>query len=611
MLKLNKFAHFTGNAVKPLGWLRRQLEIQADGLSGHLDKIWPDVSHSRWIGGDKEGWERVPYWLDGFIPLAWLLDDEKLKTRAKRYVDAILAQQQEDGWICPCSLEERRGYDIWALFLICKVLALYADMSGDERVQPALYRALKQFDTHIDKNTLFNWGAARWFECLIPLFWLYERQPEEWMINLAHKLRVEGIDYNELFNNYKDQIPQKRWTYLTHVVNLAMCLKQGALYSRLTKQDPDQFARRALDTLLAHHSMAVGHFTGDECVAGDSPIRGSELCGVVEAMYSYEVLLCTGGNPVWADQLEKLAFNALPATLTPDMWAHQYDQLSNQVQCAPMEPEHKIFGTNGPESHVFGLEPNFGCCTANFSQGFPKFAMTTFLRSEHGLVSAVLAPSEVRTEINGAKVSCRLETDYPFRSQLRYTLLVDQPATFSLSIRIPGFATRAFVDGQPIQVGAFHTISQEWRGSTQVLVELEFSPKLKARPRGMACLWHGPLLYALPIDSKTEVVEYEKNGVIRKFPYCDYYFYPTSAWNYGFADRKFEVVHEQMGEYPFSMEGAAISIAANLSPVNWQMEHGVCTEEPLSSQPSGPAKQLRMVPYGCTNLRMTEMPLLF
>ena len=53
---------FTPSELKPAGWLRRELEIQAAGLSGNLDKVWPDVRDSRWVGGDREGWERVPYW---------------------------------------------------------------------------------------------------------------------------------------------------------------------------------------------------------------------------------------------------------------------------------------------------------------------------------------------------------------------------------------------------------------------------------------------------------------------------------------------------------------------------------------------------------------------
>ena len=58
-------------SIKPKGWLRRQLEIQAHGLSGHLDEFWPDLGPtSGWLGGDGESWERGPYFLmDSFHSL--------------------------------------------------------------------------------------------------------------------------------------------------------------------------------------------------------------------------------------------------------------------------------------------------------------------------------------------------------------------------------------------------------------------------------------------------------------------------------------------------------------------------------------------------------------
>ena len=101
------FRPFPTIEIHPSGWLHRQLEIQAEGLSGHLDEFWPDIHDSQWIGGSCEGWERVPYWLDGFLPLAWLLQRDDLKQKAQRYIDAILDRQCEDGWLCPCSEEER------------------------------------------------------------------------------------------------------------------------------------------------------------------------------------------------------------------------------------------------------------------------------------------------------------------------------------------------------------------------------------------------------------------------------------------------------------------------------------------------------------------------
>ena len=61
---------FTPKEIRPEGWLLNQLKIQAPGLSGNLNKFWSYIKDSRWIGGQAEGWERVPYWLDEFIPLA-------------------------------------------------------------------------------------------------------------------------------------------------------------------------------------------------------------------------------------------------------------------------------------------------------------------------------------------------------------------------------------------------------------------------------------------------------------------------------------------------------------------------------------------------------------
>jgi len=609
MLTKTRFRFFTKGEVKPEGWLKRQLRIQADGLSGNLDKVWPDVRDSKWIGGDAEGWERVPYWLDGFIPLAYLLEDDDLIARAKRYVDGIIDGQCEDGWICPCSKEERRSYDLWSGILIAKVLAMYADLSGDARAEESVYRILRNMWEFTHGTTIHNWASLRWFETLIPLFWMYERRPEEWMLRLARRLQEQGYDYERLFNPYRDQKPERVWTYSTHVVNLAMAIKQGALVSRMEGGDPEALAKNMLDNLFRYHGMAVGHFTGDECVMGDSPVQGTELCSIVEAMYSYEHLLAVSGNPMWADYLERLAYNALPATISADMWTHQYDQQTNQIRCAKLPEDHVVFGTNSAESHLFGLEPNFGCCTANFNQGWPKFAMSAFMRSDDGIVSAALAPASVNTQINGRSVTVKLETGYPFRGRLVYTVSAEEPVEFELKIRIPGWAKNAVVDGQAVESGAFHGVKRVWSGETKVEVELGFECELADRPRGMKALWRGPLLYSVPVKERWEKLEYVRGGVERKFPYCDYELHPESEWNYGFApEERYAVTDNPIGEYPFSTQEPPVEIQAMLAPVDWPEEYGIAAVEPASRKAQGEARAVRMIPYGCARLRMTEMP---
>ena len=332
MITNSKYSRFTSKEIKPRGWLKRQLRIQAESLSGNLDKMWPDIRDSKWIGGDKDGWERVPYWLDGFIPLAYLLEDEDLIKRAQKYVEAIIAGQQPDGWICPCSDGSHMWYDMWAMFLLCKVLVVYYECTGDDRIEEVIYKVLKQYSVHSRNVTLFFWGHARWFECLIAVDWLYRRRPEKWIKELAVTLSAYGYNYKSLIKNFQDTEKQEFWSYRTHIVNLAMAYKSEALMSGITGEDPDEFAQEMYETLMKYHGSAVGYIAGDECLAGKSPIQATELCSRVEAMFSFEKLFEITGNTQWADRLEIHAYNALPATISEDMWTHQYLQQVNQIQ---------------------------------------------------------------------------------------------------------------------------------------------------------------------------------------------------------------------------------------------------------------------------------------
>ncbi len=615
MLRKNRYVQFTSKEIEPEGWLKRQLEIQAEGLSGNLDKIWPDIKDSRWIGGDRDGWERVPYWLDGFIPLAYLLRNEDMIARAKKYIDAIIARQKPDGWICPCEDGERHRYDVWPAFLICKVLALYEECSGDDRIEGVLKGALHSLMLHIRSNTIFNWAGARWFECLIPIYWLYERTGEEWLMYLANMLNVQGTNYEVLFREWKDQAPRREWNYQTHNVNLAMALKSQVLASR-TYEDKDavvraeEFTESMLDKLFTYHGTVYGHFTGDENLSGSSPIQGSELCGIVEAMYSYEQIFCVTGNPVWLDRAEMLAYNALPAATSPDMRTHQYDQLVNQIACVRFRGR-PIFGTNGPDAHLFGLEPNYGCCTANFGQGWPKFALTTFMSYDGGILSSSIAPAKLITEIGGIPVTVRLETDYPFGDKANYYVTVGSPVDFELAIRIPSCVRSARVDGVEYAPGSVVRIKRVWSGAASIGVVYEFETELIDRPNGLKAVKRGPLIYSVCIGEEWKRHEYVRDGVERKYPFCDYEIYPGSKWNYAYASDTFEATYNGISDYPFSSEKPPVTIKTKAVEIDWGTEEGyndLCAAVPRSREPAGEPCEITLKPYGCTNIRMTEIP---
>ena len=601
---MSKWNFYTTKEIRPEGWLRRQLEIQAEGLSGNLHKIWPDIRDSAWIGGNREGWERVPYWLDGFVPLAYLLENEDMIATVKKYIDAIVAAQEEDGWICPCKKEERPKYDTWAVQLICKTLKVYYECSEDERIPDVIYRVLRNYYDMLKagQTKLFGWGKFRWFESFISLNFLYEKYSEDWIKDLAKIIKAQGFDYNTATEKWKK--PSHVWKMNTHIVNMCMMLKSEAVSHELLGETYTDNAEKLRGILDRYNGTAFEGFTGDEVLSGLDPTKGTECCAVVEQMYSYEEIFAHTGDNKWAERLEVLGFNALPATLSEDMWTHQYVQQVNQIACQKtmiMAP----WSTNGPYAHTFGLEPNFGCCTANFNQGWPKLALSPFMHNGNTIINSVMLPSVLKAD----GVTIRLETDYPFRNKMHYSIEADKD--FDFVIRIPSFAKNLRVNGETAETKNLEFEIKQ--GKTEIDLEFVAEPFFKKRPNKLYALQMGSLLFSVPVAYDKTMREYTQKGVERKFPYCDYQFIPKTPWNYGYADTDFEISYNEIGEIPFSQDKPPVTIKAKMQQIEWGLKfpyRSVCAKTPKSRTPVSTVQEISLCPYGCARLRMTEMPLL-
>ena len=134
-----------------LGWLKQQLQIQANGLSGHLHLFWADVENSSWIGGNADTGlhERTPYWLNGFVPLAYQLSDPDLIATVEKYISYILDHQTSDGWLGNDDIGDGNCY--WSKYPILLVLRMYYEATGNERVIPAMFKFL-----HTAYNRMFT-----------------------------------------------------------------------------------------------------------------------------------------------------------------------------------------------------------------------------------------------------------------------------------------------------------------------------------------------------------------------------------------------------------------------------------------------------------------------
>jgi hypothetical protein len=627
-LSPNAFYFLPLGSIRPRGWLLEQLQIQANGLSGHLDETWADVGpNSGWLGGTGESWERGPYFLDGLVPLAYLLDDQRLKRKAQKFIDWVLDHQASSGMIGPQS-----NNDWWPRIVMLKVLTQYQELTGDARVIPVMEKYF-QYQLHeLPARPLRDWARFRWQDELLSVIWLYNRTGSGYLLDLAHLLRKQGYDWQAQYADFKytqritdEYLKLKQGDGLkdlalaTHGVNNGQAVKAGPVWSLVSGSDADRSAvLEMISELNKYHGLPNGMFSCDEHLAGLDPSQGSELCTVVEYMFSLQQSLAILGDPSLGDRLEKLAFNALPGTFTDDMWAHQYNQEPNQVECSL---HHRPWTTDGPESNLYGLEPNFGCCTANYHQGWPKFANSLFMLSgaqsnsdADGLVATAYAPCEVQAMIQGTLVHVIEETSYPFHGSVRLTVNPAAPLNFPLQLRIPAWAEGAtiMVNGnaeQAPKLGSFARIQRIWKSADRVEIDFHMQPRVLRGFHDSISIERGPLVFSYGIGESW--VKLRDRGMT-----ADWQVFPTNSWNYALdvdaasPSRSIEVTSGEVAQAPFTARHAPVTLKVKARKLpDWRAEDGVANTVPSSPVRSDqPEETVTLIPYAAAKLRITSFP---
>ena len=311
--------------------------------------------------------------------------------------------------------------------------------------------------------------------------------------------------------------------------------------------------------------------------------------------------------------------------MKPDMWAHQYLQQVNQAQCT-INDKHG-WSSDGPESNLYGLEPDYGCCTSNMHQGWPKFTAHLWMRtSDGGFAAVAYAPCRLTGDGGRETVEIVCDTDYPFRETIDVTVSVKKATRFPLVLRIPGWAEGATVKvgtGAPVaaHAGTWHRIEREWHGATKVSLRFPMKAKMTTRYNNNVAIERGPLVYSLKIAEEWTRVNADKPH--RELPHGDWEVRPASNWNYGLviargAAQGLTFEERPVGETPFSPEGAGMiaKVSARKIP-SWKLVNGWAGEVSSSdavwadaskTMTKEPIETVELIPYGCTNIRITEFP---
>ncbi|KAF2462085.1 hypothetical protein BDY21DRAFT_360085 [Lineolata rhizophorae] len=655
--------------IKPQGWLRDQMQLMADGLAGHEFDFYKYVANSSWVGGEEEYSslnEGFPYWFNGIVPLAYALDDDRLKEQIDRAVTYVLDNQHDDGWIGPEQGHYRNFWARYPFFLgLTQLMEADVDRYG-ERGLAATYKFLDLMHSMLANGLRgylrhpldelneedVSWGRVRVCDMMLTLYWLLEEHPPEDPTKLLEimKFLVEGaLDWAHW---YSDDVFIRRDLNLVpvnvtaplfpyvHAVNVGQGLKAGAVFHRFTGNDThSNTSRRAVDWTFEHHGSASGSVVGDERLAGLAPFYGAELCTVVEAMFSLSYLYKYFGDAQFAARTELAAFNELPSHFMPDYWARAYISSPNQPWAKNIGSEKPYWNVNSWASG-FGMEVNYPCCTVNHPQGWPKFVDASWvLVGDDGLANVLLGPSTVTTTLpvpGGIQVTVWADTKYPFSDKLKYRVLTNAP--FNFHVRIPDWANLsattisgpAIEPGSPVQpdpVTGLHKLEMP-EGFSEVTVSLATDIRLEVRGNDTVAVHRGALLYSLQLDYDTEVT-WPKNYATNE-PLPDDYPVPSQSRDYNLVNTsRWDVAidpgslafHTTLDESTDSLNGLPNPLfAPNVLPVSisaracfltgWGLYMGLPDAPPTGDRRrcEGGAFDVVLTPLGGAQTHMVELP---
>ncbi|KZV87063.1 hypothetical protein EXIGLDRAFT_724132 [Exidia glandulosa HHB12029] len=620
-----KFNSLPLGAIRPAGWLSDQLNVQMNGLAGHQHEIHLDVSqvnNTDWTGGS--GYysnleEAGSYWFNAAVPAGILSNNAVFNNLTLNFLNYVIDHQDSTGWLGPEVGTTKPRY-LWGRypFFFGAIQLVEHDPTLADRVVPALHKFVQVANTMLHNNGegVDDWAATRWEDFVMALQWLYDFHPngnEALLIDTMKMLKATGDPWEQVFatanfptkavDNTPNPFPVLTW----HGVNMAEGLKALPSTFRFTHNQSDLArASEGWDNLFKFHGRPSGIFAADEYLAGLEAHRGTELCLVVETMFSGSFLYQVAGDPKYADRVRSFSSVAHSQPLTPrHMWTRQYLQQQNQIAAKNMTPNP--FPNDGPYSNVFGLEPNYR---------WPKFITNSFVVTpdNKSLVQVYLGPFSTSTTLAGNNaVTVTVDTQYPFSDTVKTTVKAAQ--AFTYLVRIPSWVVGGTIAVNGAKATAvapsngLHAVNIA-AGTTSLVLNLPAPITTESRPHGAIAIHRGPLNYAFDIPRTQKILA--RNAAEPRA--VDLEFDSSGTWQFAIDPSTLKFVPRTVSALPspvFDQAKPPFSMTVTACPISWSVAGDTfAAVPPTSPRCTGANTTLTLWPYGATKLRISEFPVM-
>lgn len=621
-----QFIKLPVGSIKPGGWLLTQLQLQKDGLNGHLGEIsaWLQKEDNAWLkSGGKWGWEEVPYWLRGYAGLSYLFEDKNMLDEAKIWIEAILNSQREDGNFGPYK-EVNGSQDFWPNMIALWILQSYYEYTGDKRVVDFMTRYFHFQLTVPDEHFLKSyWENSRGGDNLWSVVWLYNRTGDRKLLELAEKIHRNTANWCKA-----TELPN--W----HNVNVAQGCREPATYYLFAGDKKLLEASYNVQSLVrrAFGQVPGGMFGADENarIGFFDPRQGTETCGFAEQMASDEIMLLITGDPYWAENCEDIAFNSYPAAFMPDYKSLRYITAPNMVM-SDSENHKPGIDNAGP---FLAMNPfSSRCCQHNHGFAWPYYAEHLILATpDNGAAAVLFNTCDASIKVaDGKEIVIRETTDYPFDTRIGFVMeMKDDGVNFPFYIRIPKWTRNATVkvNGQDmdedLQAGKYLCIDREWKNGDRVEVDfpMEVSVRTWQVNKNSVSVDYGPLTLSLRITEKyveknsAETAiwdsQWQQGADASRWP--SYEIYPESPWNYALQVGSVKLKERrklQPGRNPFTQSDVPLVFEAQGRQVpDWKIdEYKLCGVLPYEDvAKSDTCETLELIPMGAARLRISAFP---